>query len=284
MLQQTTVAAVTGYFERWMNRFPTVRALAAAGEDDVLALWQGLGYYRRARNLHRAARILCADFGGVVPRCVEDIERLPGVGEYTARAIAAFAFDAAVPVIDANIARVLARLFNITSPIDTAAGRSELRSAASVLLPKRGGRTHASALMDLGALVCTPRNPRCTECPVKTHCRAGNPSSLPVKRARPATERITESCVLAVRGDDVFLERSRGPRWAGLWVIPATTSPVGEPTAVVRYPITRYVVTMRIFVRQRPKGPGEWFPIASPPAMPSPHRRALAAIRKALHS
>ena len=133
--------------------------MARAAESDVLALWQGLGYYSRARNLHRAAKAVMEGGEGRVPRSVEALRRLPGVGEYTAAAIASFAFDAAEPVIDANIARVLARLWNWRKPVDDAAGRTFLRNVARRLLPAKGGRLHNSALMDLGALICVARNP-----------------------------------------------------------------------------------------------------------------------------
>jgi len=163
MLQQTQVATVIDYYTRWLARFPDFIALAAAGEADVLHVWQGLGYYARARNLHRAAQHVAGQYAGKLPDDLAVIAALPGVGRYTAGAVASFAFDRATPIIDANIARVLARVLNLSEPIDTKRGSEILWATAEALLPKRahGGRLHNSALMELGALICTPRNPNC---------------------------------------------------------------------------------------------------------------------------
>jgi A/G-specific adenine glycosylase len=283
MLQQTTVAAVTGYFARWMDRFPTVESLAAAAEKDVLALWQGLGYYSRARNLQRAAQAVVERHGGRVPGSVEALRALPGVGEYTAGAVAAFAFDRPVPVIDANIARVLARLKNWTAPIDDAAGRAFLREAAGVLLPGSGGRLHTSALMELGALVCTARAPRCDRCPVRALCRAERPETLPVKRARPEIEAVAETRAFVFAQDRLWLEPSGGPRWRGLWILPEART-ARRPVHVETYPITRYRVAMAVVAESLPRPGLEGFPLDALPPMPSPHRRAVAAVRTKRHS
>lgn len=279
MLQQTTVAAVIPYFERWMEAFPTIAALAAANEQNVLSLWQGLGYYSRARNLQRAAQAVLERHGGRVPRSVEALRSLPGVGDYTAGAVAAFAFDAAVPVIDANIARVLARLKNWRDPIDDSAGKEFLESAAVSLLPGGGGRLHTSALMELGALICVSRNPRCLECPVQTECRAENPEALPVKRARQTIERVAESRAYVFVGDKLWLELSDGPRWKGLWLLPAAAVG-GTPDHVEIYPITRYRVTLSIFCETVPRPGLTAFSLGALPPMPSPHRRAVAAMQR----
>src|SRR5690606_22229591 len=148
-----------------------VAALAAAEESLVLSHWQGLGYYSRARNLHRAAREVMAVHGGQVPSDRDGLRSLPGVGDYTAGAVMAFAYDAAVPVVDANIARVLARLEDWKNPIDDARGSEFLQAAAERLLPARGGRRHTSAVMELGALVCVANAPRCGKCPVQANCQ-----------------------------------------------------------------------------------------------------------------
>ena len=210
MLQQTTVTAVIPYFQRWMARFPTLEALARAAERDVLGLWQGLGYYSRARNLHQAAKAMMEGGKGKVPRSVEALRRLPGVGEYTAAAIASFAFDAAEPVIDANIARVLARLWNWPNPVDNAAGRTFLRDVARRLLPGKSGRLHNSALMDLGALICVAQNPRCRECPIRDDCSAQQPGWLPVKRPRKGIEEISEERAFVFEQGKLWLEPSQG--------------------------------------------------------------------------
>lgn len=283
MLQQTTVAAVIPYFERWMTAFPDVAALAEADEQSVLSHWQGLGYYSRARNLQRAAQAVMARHGGRVPRSVDALRSLPGVGDYTAGAVAAFAFDEAVTVIDANIARVLARLKNWRDPIDDAAGKVFLESAAASLLPGEGGRLHTSALMELGALVCVSRNPRCLECPVQADCRAENPEFLPVKRARKATEEVAESRAFVFARDKVWLELSEGPRWKGLWLLPASTAR-RQPDHVQIYPITRYRVTMSVFRESVPPPGFTAFSADALPPMPSPHRRAVAAMLTKVHT
>jgi len=275
MCQQTTVAAVVPHFERWMRRFPNPASLAAASEHDVLKHWEGLGYYSRARNLHRAAKSLAPDF----PKTVKALRGLRGVGPYTAAAVAAFAFDAPEPVVDANIARVLARLVNCHDPIDTPAGRKFLDAAARALLPKSGGRLHNSALMELGALVCLPRSPRCDICPVRAHCRADRPSEIPVKRPRPIIEEIRERRAFFLLDDFIWLERSEGPRWHGLWILPLATGP-GRRLHVASYPITRFRVEMSVVSASHPPDHLSAFPLGALPPMPSPHRRAIEAILK----
>ena len=284
MLQQTTVTAVIPYFQRWMARFPTLDALAQAAEQDILALWQGLGYYSRARNLHRAAIAIIEEGEGKVPRSVETLRRLPGVGEYTAAAIASFAFDAAEPVIDANIARVLARLWNWPNPVDNAAGRTFLRDAARRLLPEKGGRLHNSALMDLGALICVAQNPRCRECPIRGDCSAQQPGWLPVKRPRKSIEEISEARAFVFEQGKLWLEPSRGPRWHGLWVLPKAESANSLADHVEVYSITRFRVTMRVFIESRKFRSLTGYVPGGLPPMPSPHRRAVAAMLASVHN
>ena len=187
MLQQTQVATVIPFYERWLARFPDFGALASADESEVLSVWQGLGYYSRARNLHRAAKTVVAAHGGEMPRDPMFIRALPGIGRYTAGAVASFAFDLPEPLVDANVARVLARLLDLHTPIDSTAGQAALWSAAIALVPQKGARTFNSALMELGALVCAPRTPQCLLCPIRTHCAAfanGTAESLPRKKPR----------------------------------------------------------------------------------------------------
>ena len=284
MLQQTTVAAVIPYFERWMARFPTLEALARAAEEDVLALWQGLGYYSRARNLHRAAKAMMEGEGGKVPRSVEALRRLPGVGEYTAAAIGSFAFDAAEPVIDANIARVLARLRNWRKPVDNAAGRAFLRDMARRLLPEKGGRLHNSALMELGALICVARIPRCRECPIRNDCSAQQPELLPVKRSRRSVEGISEARAFVFEQGKLWLEPSQGPRWRGLWVLPRAESTNCQADHVEAYSITRFRVTMAVFIESRKSRQLTGYVPGALPPMPSPHRRAVAAMVARVHT
>lgn len=279
MCQQTTVTAVVPYFERWMRRFPTVTALAAAEEGDVLGLWQGLGYYSRARNLHRAAQAIVERHGGVVPDDLDALRALPGIGEYTAGAVFAFAFDRPAAVVDANVARVLARWFDVREPIDATAGRRALRDHALALQPGQGAGEFNSALMELGALICKPRKPVCPECPVRGECGAGDPEALPVKRPRAVVTDVRERRVFVSDGASLHLARSEG-RWRGMWILPEADVP-GEPVHVETYPITRYRVRMEV-VRAAPGAVAglvafPWAELESV-AIPAPHRRAIRAL------
>jgi len=276
MLQQTTVAAVQPYFRRWMKRFPDVASLAAAPEEEVMKHWEGLGYYSRARNLHRAAKAIVAQFGGSIPGDLDLLRALPGVGPYTASAIVAFAFDKPVPVLDANIQRVIARLFDFKENISTASGKRFLEQAASSLLPKKGGRLHASALMDLGATLCRVGEPDCAACPVKAFCRATNPSLIPVKPAKKTITQLEDWRAVSMRKGGIFLIPSPGPTWKGLWLLPPG-EPSSEPLAEISYAITRYKVQLRL-VQAEPIAGWQAFSLQNLPPMPSPHRRAIETV------
>lgn len=284
MLQQTQVVTVLPYYERWLARFPDFFALADADESDVLAVWQGLGYYSRARNLHRAARHVVAHHDGEMPRDPVLIRALPGVGRYTAGAVASFAFDLPEPLVDANVARVLSRLMALATPIDTTAGQHTLWTAAESLVPKTGARTFNSALMELGALVCTPRAPRCDECPILTHCRAdqnGNAETFPHKKPRRKTVALAEHCAWIVSKGRILLEQQSGPRWRGLWKLPQLpAAPPAEPLLTLDYPFTHHRVTLSIYKQPAPSPPGEnqaWHPLSKLAEVPlaAPHLRAI---------
>ncbi len=278
MLQQTQVATVLPYYERWLARFPDFATLARAEESQVLHAWAGLGYYARARNLHAAARDVTDTFQGQMPRRAADIATLPGVGRYTAGAVASFAFDQAEPIVDANIARVLARLTNWQEPIDTAAGQSHLWETATQLLPKNRGRLHNSALMELGALVCLPRRPQCARCPVRSFCAATEPASLPRKRAKPRAVFLHEPHAFALQRNRILLEQSRA-RWRGMWILPRlTTSPKTAPLLQLDFPFTHHRVTLSVFSATLASNDNRrWFPLdhLHELPLPSPHRRAL---------
>src|SRR6516164_8186436 len=186
MLQQTTVATVEPYFDRFVARWPDISALAAASLDEVLQLWQGLGYYARARNLHVCARTIVEQHGGTFPEEPEALRALPGIGDYTAAAIAAIAFDRRGAAIDGNVERVLARLYGVGEPLPAAKAR--LRALAAAMVPDRRAGDFAQALMDLGATICTPRRPRCVLCPWRSCCAAaafGRAEDLPARAAKP---------------------------------------------------------------------------------------------------
>ncbi len=280
MLQQTQVATVPPYYERWLARFPDFAALARAEESQVLHAWQGLGYYARARNLHAAARVVVEKFNGTMPRCTQKIATLPGVGRYTAGAVASFAFDQAEPIVDANIARLLARLTNWQLPIDLAAGRAHLWKTATQLLPQRRARLHNSALMELGALVCRPRRPDCVRCPVRSSCAATEPELLPRKKSNPRVISLHEPHAFAVRHNRILLEQSR-ERWRGMWMLPRlAASPKTTPLLQLDFPFTHHRVTLSVFAPAAPFVPNgqlRWFRLAEIDALPvpSPHRRAL---------
>ena len=276
MLQQTTVAAVKPYFERWMRRFSDVASLASAKESDVLKLWEGLGYYSRARNLQRAAQAVIMRHAGQIPSDMSVLRELPGVGPYTAAAIAAFAFDQCVPVLDANINRVMARLFNYRENITTSEGRRFLEQAAASLLPANGRRLHASALMDIGSLICRAGEPDCSVCPVKKFCRAESPAALPVKPPKKEVTLQTDWRTFAEKDGSVYLMQSSGPTWKGLWVLPPGKESL-KPLTTLTYAITRYKVNLGV-VAGEPESNWQPFSIHHLPAMPSPHRKALAKI------
>jgi A/G-specific adenine glycosylase len=225
MLQQTRVETVRPYYERFMARFPTLDALASAPSEDVLAAWSGLGYYRRARALQAAARAIVAEHGGRFPRDRESLLDLPGIGPYTAGAIASIAFDAPEPLLDGNVARVFCRLFALEGDPTGGALRAELWERARALLPQRGSCGEWNqALMELGALVCTPRDPSCDACPLRAHCRAAaeeRTSELPWPRARRPMIDVELSIAVVVDGDQWLLERRpSGCRMARMWQLP----------------------------------------------------------------
>ena len=194
MLQQTRVETVIPYFERWMERFPSIASLAAASQQEVLAAWEGLGYYSRARSLHRAAQIVAADYAGHLPGDVRSLRKLPGIGRYTAGAIASIAFGLDQPALDGNIRRVLSRLFNVTENARAPAGERLLWELAEQHLPPGRAGDYNQALMDFGATLCTPRAPDCMHCPLAEHCQAralGVQELRPVIKPRPAIPHYT---------------------------------------------------------------------------------------------
>ena len=227
MLQQTVVATVVPYFNRFVARFPELTALADADLEDVLRLWEGLGYYRRARQMHSAVRVLGLEHNGRFPRDIAAVRRLPGIGRYTAGAILSIAFDDPHPILEANTIRLLARLLAFRGDTSATSGQKILWSAAERLVPGRGAGTFNQALMDLGSQVCTPRDPRCGVCPLVTFCLAKRGrlvDVIPAPRPRPKIEEVREAAVVVCRGGRVLLVRRKAPeRWAGLWDFPRFT-------------------------------------------------------------
>lgn len=221
MLQQTTVAAVIPYFHRFLERFPTVSHLARAEESDVLKLWEGLGYYSRARNLRRAAEVIETEHKGVFPETVDSLQSLPGIGRYTAGAIVSFAFDRPAPIVEANTLRLYSRLLGMDADPRSTAGQRVLWEFAGLWPAGRNPGEVNQALMELGATVCTPQSPRCDECPLASVCEArrmGRQAEIPPAPRRPELTDLAEVAVVVQQADQFLLmQRLPGERWAGLW-------------------------------------------------------------------
>jgi A/G-specific adenine glycosylase len=287
MLQQTQVATVKPYFERFLKTFPTVEALARADEQEVLRLWEGLGYYRRARQLHEAARRIVEEHGGRFPRDVEAVRRLPGIGRYTAGAILSIAFDARLPVLEANTLRLFSRLLAFRGVPTSAPGNRLLWAMAEAVLPRRNVGQFNQALMELGSVVCLPRSPRCEECPAAALCRAralGLQTKIPCPKKKPAPEDRHEAAVIVRRrGRVLLMRRGEGQRWAGLWDFPrvevsaegpeelraevvagvrkmtGVTVAVGERLITLRHSVTRFRIRLDCYEAAYVSGPGRDF-------------------------
>ena len=234
MLQQTTVATVGPYFQRFTDRWPTIDALAAAPRDDVLAAWAGLGYYARARNLHACAQTVAADYGGRFPDSEAGLRALPGIGAYTAAAIAAIAFERPATVVDGNVERVVARLFAVETPLPAA--KPALRELAATLTPAQRPGDFAQAMMDLGATICTPRKPRCLLCPLAASCaayRLDMAQALPRKAPKQAKPTRYGTCFWLVDGVGRVLLRQRPDRGllGGMMEIPSSDWTERAPVA-----------------------------------------------------
>lgn len=305
MLQQTQVVTVLDYFARFLERFPDLATLAAASLDDVLGLWSGLGYYSRARNLHRCAVQVCRDHGGEFPRSAEGLQTLPGIGRSTAAAIASLCFGERVAILDGNVKRVLCRFLGFDADLSVRANEQALWAHATALLPTRQlGRSmprYTQGLMDLGATVCTLRQADCAACPLAAACvgkREGAPERFPVKtrKLKRGAQSIWLLC-LSTEGRDVWLSQRPTPGvWAGLYCVPlfddraSLQATLPEPLhhELVDGPVVRHVLThkdlylhpVRLSVPQnglRPTADGDWFTAQRWPSLglPAPIRKLL---------
>jgi len=289
MLQQTQVVTVLdrGFYRRWLEAFPDFKQLAEAEESEVLRMWEGLGYYSRARNLHRLAKIVVHELENHFPKDVDEIESLPGIGKYTAGAIASFAFNSPVPAVDANIARVLARLFDFQERIDKSLGQKQIWQWAADLVPSSGGRIWNSALMELGQTLCGPKKTLCNECPIAESCRCVEPLGLPIKKLKPAVTNVDEHVILNIRNEKVLLKQETGKRSKGMWKLPSRDKKEVKNLVLIttqNYGITRYKVKMHIYKSKNTQlnENEKWVSLdelASLP-VPSPYRRALELITK----
>ncbi len=232
MLQQTRVDTVVPYYQHWMELFPTITSLAIATEDEVLRAWEGLGYYSRARNLHKAAREIVQKYAGVIPGNLAELQKLPGVGLYTAAAVAAIVYGADVVVVDANVRRVAARLFNIDDPVGSPTLEEQVHQTMQVNLPKGEAGDFNQALMELGACVCVPHKPACTVCPIQSFCMAykeGKQEERPVKKIKKEIPHYeVTAAVIWQQGRVLLAKRPASGLLAGMWEFPGGKLQMGE--------------------------------------------------------
>jgi A/G-specific adenine glycosylase len=284
MLQQTTVAAVIPYFERFTARWPDIGALAAAEDAELMAAWAGLGYYARARNLLACARVVVAEHGGQFPNTEAELRKLPGVGAYTAAAIAAIAFDERAVVVDANVERVVARLFAIKTPLPGA--RPAIRETCDQITPAVRAGDFAQAMMDLGAIICTPRNPACLTCPLRGDCEGhakGFAETLPIKAAKTAKQQRTGTAYWIEQDEKVWLIKRPGKGMLGGmralpddgWAarrdgdsVPPFAANWRTLNEAVPHVFTHFALTLSVALTSSPVhasslGDGEWWPVKS---------------------
>ena len=292
MLQQTRVETVLDYYDRFLARFPTAEALAAADWDAVAKAWEGLGYYRRAKYLLLGAQSLMKDHGGVFPRTAEELKKIPGIGEYTAGAIAAQAFGERAAAVDGNVLRVMTRLENLEDSIDLPATRQKVGALSVRMMPQGRAWSHTQALMELGATVCTPTGPRCEACPLREACEAkrlGKTELLPRKNPKNKPVPVERTVILLVEGGKVWLRRRpEDGLLAGMWEFPAREDGLaGTWEVLAEGPGHRHVFTHRVWqmrsVFARPViGPegGLWADEAELTALPLPS--AMEPFRQAI--
>ena len=247
MLQQTRVETVLGYYDRFLQRFPTIAELAVAPEDDVLKLWEGLGYYSRARNLHKGAKQVMAEYGGVIPSAVDELRKISGIGPYTAGAIASIAFDRPVPAVDGNVIRVVSRLRGIRENVGVPSVRRLLEGEAASLVPATRPGDFNQAVMDLGATICTPGTPSCEKCSLQAECdayAAGDAEDLPVLPRKNPPKLLDYTVCLICSGNRVLMRQRTETMLHGLWVFPMAEGKLTlrqVPAAVKK--LTRLAVT-----------------------------------------
>lgn len=308
MLQQTQVKTVLSYYERWVKQFPDVKTLADAPLSQVLKAWEGLGYYSRARNLHRTAKIAADRFAGKIPGAPGELRKLPGIGRYTAGAIASIAFNRPEPIVDGNVKRLLSRILALAKPIDQAEGEKQLWEGARKLVEGTGQPGNLNqALMELGALVCLPENPKCFICPLEKICNARRmkkEDQFPLKARREKTEKLkTVAAVIWKNGRVLLKKQPLRARWGGLWIFPQWIYKNGEgeekfleekirkelglrieefrKKTKIEHGFTKYRVRLQVYEgKGRGEGKGQWVEpkrLSSLP-LPRPHQRIAQQI------
>ncbi|MEZ5405297.1 MAG: A/G-specific adenine glycosylase [Verrucomicrobiia bacterium] len=284
MLQQTQVATVIPYYDRWLKRFPTWKTLARASQEKVLKMWEGLGYYQRARNLHAAAKQVVKQYREQLPADWEAIYQLPGMGRYTAGAIASIAFSFQKPVLDGNVIRVLSRLTDLQEPVNVRHVQEKLWQWVEELVPRKEPGIFNQALMELGAIVCTKGTPACCLCPLHFLCRAKNPEKLPYKNQKTFFTSRVENVAISFNKEVIWMKKQESTQhWKGLWCFPEIQQiPAGKPWHQLVYSITRYRVTLRAYFspfllpdsKEIP-----WTQLQKLP-MPAPHRKLANILMK----
>lgn len=298
MLQQTQVQTVIPYYERWLAKFPTVHALAKAPLSEVLKYWAGLGYYRRARMLHEGAKRVVKEFSGAIPKTTEALQEIPGIGRYTAGAIASIAFEEKTPVLDGNVIRILTRLYALKDDVGSPKTVQKLWELATALVPQKNTGDFNQSLMELGATVCFPRNPDCGKCPVSSLCGALKTNSqeqFPVKAKREIMESL-KTAALIVRHKEKVLIRKQPvqERWGGLWMFPHWKNKKSmlseikcgksdlKHHATIRHGFTKYRIELEVFEHQGGLEipAAKWVRISELQkfAFPSPHQKIAESL------
>lgn len=263
MLQQTQVATVIPYYERWLKRFPDLKTFAKAPLLEALKYWAGLGYYRRVRMAHLCARKIGKDFSGRFPETAAELKKLPGIGAYTAGAVASIAFERPEPIVDGNVIRILSRIYALPEDVGESATLKKIWHLASTLVPENHPGNFNQAMMELGATVCFPETPLCRQCPVSTRCEAyrrGDPSAFPVKLAKEKLIKLKNAALILRKNGKVLIRRQpRHGRWGGLWMFPFWESKLKmlretglKPNAVkkkmtVKHGFTKYSIQLEVF-------------------------------------
>ncbi len=289
MLQQTQISTVIerGYYTRWLEKFPNWETLAQATQEQVLSAWQGLGYYNRARRLHELAQIIVSEYDGQLPKDFDTLLSLKGIGDYTAAAVSAFAFDQAYPLVDGNVIRLLSRIYNYRKPIDKQPGKGHILSWATELLDTKNPCVYNAAIMEIGQQICK-KKPQCLICPISNFCQAKDfqPEVLPIKKNRTKITHLDEHAIICVHNNQILLAQETGSRRKGFWKLPTRSIQAVKPLMLAlnfSYAITRYKVQLYLYVAKpnlkvaQPQEDESWFEINDLKELPlgSPYKKAI---------